>query len=153
MTKQTVGGTLGAIAGFTLAALVALPAVVLGADPVKVPAGAKEVRTESGLRYVDIKVGTGAEAKDGSLVMVNYRAWLENGTEFDSSYARREPFKFKVGAHEVISGWDEGVVGMRVGGVRKLIIPPDLGYGEQGAGERIPPNSTLIFEVHLLEVK
>jgi FKBP-type peptidyl-prolyl cis-trans isomerase FkpA len=153
MRKGELGTTWVIFAALAVATLVAIPAAVFGEQPMKVPPGAKEVKTESGLRYVDIKVGDGAEAKTGSLVMVNYRAWLADGKEFDSSYARREPYKFKVGAHEVITGWDEGMIGMRVGGVRKLIIPPELGYGAQGAGERIPPNSTLIFEVHLLEVK
>ncbi len=122
-------------------------------DPMKVEPGQKLTTADSGLKYVDLKSGTGEPAKAGQLVMVNYDAWLANGTKFDSSYARREPFRFKIGAGQVIQGWDEGVVGMRVGGKRKLIIPPALGYGEQGAGDRIPPNSTLVFEVELLEVK
>jgi FKBP-type peptidyl-prolyl cis-trans isomerase len=122
-------------------------------DPMKVEPGQKLTTADSGLKYVDLKVGKGEPAKVGQLVMVNYDAWLANGTRFDSSYARREPFRFKIGAGQVIQGWDEGVVGMRVGGKRKLIIPPGLGYGEQGAGDRIPPNSTLVFEIELLELK
>ena len=108
------------------------------------------ISTASGLKLSDIKVGTGAEASAGQTVSVNYRGILENGTEFDSSYGRGA-FKFPLGGGQVIKGWDEGVVGMKVGGKRKLIIPPELGYGKRGIGP-IPPNSTLIFEVELLEI-
>ena len=101
----------------------------------------------------DIKVGTGKEAKTGDTVTVNYRGTLTDGKQFDSSYDRGEPFTFHLGASEVIQGWDEGVQGMKVGGKRKLIIPSDLGYGEQGIGADIPPNSTLVFEVELLKVE
>ena len=106
--------------------------------------------TSSGLKYSDIKVGSGEEASPGKEVSVNYRGNLENGKEFDSSY-NRGPFKFSLGAGQVIKGWDEGVAGMQVGGKRKLIIPPEIGYGKRGVGP-IPPNSTLIFEVELLDV-
>ncbi len=101
----------------------------------------------------DIKVGTGKEAKTGDTVTVNYRGTLTDGKQFDSSYDRNEPFTFQLGAGNVIKGWDEGVQGMKVGGKRKLIIPSDLGYGEQGMGADIPPNSTLVFEVELLKVE
>lgn len=101
----------------------------------------------------DIKVGTGAEAKSGDTVTVNYKGTLTNGSQFDSSYDRGQPFTFQLGAGNVIQGWDEGVPGMKVGGKRKLIIPSDLGYGEQGMGADIPPNSTLVFEVELLKVE
>jgi FKBP-type peptidyl-prolyl cis-trans isomerase len=91
-------------------------------------------------------------AISGENVLVNYRGTLENGQEFDSSYSRNQPFSFPLGAGRVIRGWDEGVAGMKVGGKRKLVIPPDLAYGERGAGGVIPPNATLIFEVELLRV-
>jgi hypothetical protein len=112
----------------------------------------KERQTPSGLRITDLVIGSGDEAVAGKLVVVNYRGTLENGTEFDSSYGRG-PFSCPLGGGRVIKGWDEGVAGMRVGGKRKLVIPPDLAYGERGAGGVIPPNATLIFDVELLEVK
>ncbi|MFN7899638.1 MAG: FKBP-type peptidyl-prolyl cis-trans isomerase [Synechococcaceae cyanobacterium] len=111
----------------------------------------KEVVTPSGLRILDQEVGQGAEAVSGKTVSVNYRGTLANGKEFDSSYGRG-PFSFPLGGGRVIKGWDEGVVGMRVGGKRRLVIPPDLAYGERGAGGVIPPNATLTFEVELLAV-
>ena len=109
--------------------------------------------TASGLRITDLEVGTGAEASSGQTVVVHYRGTLEDGSQFDASYDRGTPFSFPLGAGRVIKGWDEGVQGMKVGGKRKLVIPPDLGYGARGAGGVIPPNATLIFEVELLEVK
>ena len=112
----------------------------------------KEVKTKSGLRYVDQKVGTGDKAEKGDTVTVHYTGWLKSGRKFDSSKDRGDPFKFELGAGRVIKGWDEGVAGMKVGGKRKLIIPPELGYGARGAGDVIPPNATLIFEVELLKV-
>ena len=107
--------------------------------------------TASGLRITELEIGDGALAGSGQTVVVNYRGTLENGREFDSSYGRG-PFSFPLGAGRVIKGWDEGVAGMKVGGKRKLVIPPDLAYGSRGAGGVIPPNATLIFEVELLDV-
>jgi len=112
-----------------------------------------EVTTASGLKYEDTKVGTGAEAKAGQTAVVHYTGWLTNGTKFDSSKDRGQPFTFPLGGGRVIKGWDEGVQGMKVGGTRKLTIPATLGYGAQGAGGVIPPNATLVFEVDLLELR
>ena len=106
-----------------------------------------EMKTE------DLTIGTGAEAINGKSVTVNYVGTLVDGTKFDSSYDRNEPFTFTLGTGEVIKGWDQGVLGMKVGGKRKLTIPADLGYGAAGAGGAIPPNATLIFEVELLKVE
>jgi peptidylprolyl isomerase len=108
--------------------------------------------TASGMKYTDEKVGTGASPQPGQVAVVHYTGWLENGTKFDSSRDRGQPFRFAIGRGQVIKGWDEGVATMKVGGVRKLTIPPALGYGAAGAGGVIPPNSTLIFEVELLDV-
>jgi FKBP-type peptidyl-prolyl cis-trans isomerase len=120
--------------------------------------GAQGKMTElaSGLKYTDTTVGTGAEATPGHKVSVHYTGWLDQngakGKKFDSSVDRGQPFSFALGAHQVIRGWDEGVAGMKVGGKRTLIIPPDLGYGARGAPGAIPPNATLIFDVELLKV-
>lgn len=108
------------------------------------------ITTASGLIIEEIRVGEGAAATPGQSVSVHYTGWLENGQKFDSSKDRNEPFEFPLGRGHVIKGWDEGVAGMQVGGVRKLTIPSDLGYGAYGAGGVIPPNATLIFEVELL---
>jgi peptidylprolyl isomerase len=110
------------------------------------------ITTPSGLQYVDIVEGTGAMPKAGQAVEVHYTGTLEDGTKFDSSLDRNQPFVFPIGTGRVIKGWDEGVMTMRVGGKRKLIIPPDLGYGARGAGGVIPPNATLIFDVELLRI-
>lgn len=111
------------------------------------------ITTPSGLVIEDVTVGDGAEAVAGRYVTVHYTGWLTNGSKFDSSKDRNDPFEFGLGQRQVIAGWDEGVQGMKVGGTRKLTIPPQLGYGARGAGGVIPPNATLVFEVELLEVQ
>jgi peptidylprolyl isomerase len=117
----------------------------------------KSMTTASGLQITDTKVGTGASPKRGQICVMHYTGWLyENGVKgkkFDSSLDRKVPFGFFLGEGKVIKGWDQGVVGMKVGGTRRLVIPPALGYGERGAGGVIPPHATLIFDVQLLEVK
>ena len=118
---------------------------------------AKVVTTASGLKYQDLKVGDGVTAQAGDVVQVHYTGWLTpdgvtKGKKFDSSVDRGEPFPFKLGAGEVIKGWDEGVAGMKVGGKRRLIIPSSLGYGDAGSGP-IPPKATLLFDVELLKIK
>jgi len=120
--------------------------------PPPLPAGVQTTTTTSGLQYQDISVGSGAEAKSGDNVSVHYTGWLTDGTKFDSSVDRNQPFQFKLGAGNVIKGWDEGVAGMKVGGKRRLTIPPDLGYGAQGSPPVIPANATLIFDVELLGI-
>jgi FKBP-type peptidyl-prolyl cis-trans isomerase FkpA len=112
-----------------------------------------EVTMPDGLKYTDDQIGTGAEATAGKTAVVHYTGWLMDGTKFDSSVDRNQPFSFPLGGGQVIKGWDEGVVGMKVGGKRTLIIPPALGYGARGAGNVIPPNATLKFEVQLLDVR
>jgi FKBP-type peptidyl-prolyl cis-trans isomerase len=106
----------------------------------------------SGLEIEDQIIGNGDEAVAGQNVEVHYTGWLTDGTKFDSSHNRNQTFSFKLGAGQVIAGWDQGVAGMKVGGTRKLTIPPDMGYGERGAGGVIPPNATLIFKVELISV-
>ncbi|HUY69867.1 MAG TPA: FKBP-type peptidyl-prolyl cis-trans isomerase [Candidatus Tyrphobacter sp.] len=124
-------------------------------NPVESIKQTKDMPTETnGLQITDEIIGTGAEAKAGDTVTVNYVGTLTDGKKFDSSYDRNEPFSFVLGAGQVIKGWDEGVAGMKVGGKRRLVIPPDLAYGNQSIGNGlIPANSTLIFEVELLAVK
>ncbi len=133
--------------------LVSLTAPSLAADG----APGKMTELANGLKYTDTNVGTGAEATKGHKVSVHYTGWLYNngakGAKFDSSLDRGQPFAFALGAQQVIQGWDEGVAGMKVGGKRTLIIPPDLGYGARGAGGAIPPNATLMFDVELLGVQ
>jgi FKBP-type peptidyl-prolyl cis-trans isomerase len=111
------------------------------------------IKTPSGLTIEDLILGTGDAAKSGQRVSVHYTGWTTDGKKFDSSKDRGQPFSFGLGRGEVIRGWDEGVAGMKVGGKRKLTIPPDLGYGSRGAGNVIPPNATLLFEVELLAVR
>jgi peptidylprolyl isomerase len=109
--------------------------------------------TQSGLKYYDLKVGSGSSPTIGQTVVVHYTGWLQDGTQFDSSVDRGQPFSFQIGKGAVIPGWDEGVLTMKIGGKRQLLIPPSLAYGASGSGNTIPPNSTLIFEVELLEIK
>lgn len=111
------------------------------------------VKTPSGLQYADLVVGKGREAHAGETASVHYTGTLVDGTKFDSSKDRNQPFSFRLGAGQVIKGWDEGVEGMKIGGTRKLVIPSDLGYGARGAGSAIPPNATLIFIVELLDLR
>jgi peptidylprolyl isomerase len=126
-----------------------LAAVTLG----PVFAEGQPVTTASGLQYTDVKEGKGLSPKEGQVVIVHYTGTLPNGTKFDSSRDRGDPFKFTLGAGQVIKGWDEGIATMKVGGQRSLVIPPELGYGPQGAGGVIPPNSTLHFDVELIGVE
>jgi peptidylprolyl isomerase len=111
------------------------------------------VKTPSGLQYEDLVPGSGASPSPGKTVIVHYTGWLTNGTKFDSSVDRNEPFSFTIGSGQVIPGWDEGVMSMKIGGKRKLVIPPELGYGAAGAGGVIPANATLVFEVILLDIR
>jgi peptidylprolyl isomerase len=136
---------------FTLG-LLAVPAVGSAAAASKSKAQ-KTVTLPDGLKYTDLVTGKGAQPKKGQTVSVHYVGTLTNGTKFDSSRDRGQPFSFALGEGQVIAGWDEGVATMRVGGRRKLIIPPKLGYGDAGAGGVIPPNATLIFDIELLGIQ
>jgi FKBP-type peptidyl-prolyl cis-trans isomerase len=110
-------------------------------------------KTPSGLQYQDVVTGTGPAARPGQVAVVHYTGWLTDGTKFDSSRDHGEPFSFPIGEGQVIAGWDQGVAGMKVGGRRKLLIPPDLGYGEMGSPPVIPPSATLVFDVELLKLQ
>ncbi len=142
--------TLGLMMPITAAA----PAMAQGSGPSDFPADGKyQVTTPSGLQYTDVKVGSGATPKTGQDVTVHYAGYLVDGTKFDASKDHGGPFTFTIGEGQVIKGWDEGVMGMKIGGERQLRIPSDLGYGSRGAGASIPPNATLLFDVELLGVK
>ena len=142
---------------------IARTVVVLAVFAAVMPFGGSNAATNqviempNGLKYTDTKTGEGAIAAAGNKVSVHYTGWLytndAKGAKFDSSVDRGQPFQFTLGAHQVIAGWDEGVAGMKVGGKRTLIIPPELGYGARGAGGVIPPNATLMFDVELLRVQ
>lgn len=141
------------------AAIVVSQTTTHKATPVRVPntnaptkVSGDGVKTDSGLQYWDIKVGTGTVANDGDKVKVHYTGWFTSGKKFDSSVDAHQPYSFTIGKGDVIKGWDEGVTGMKVGGKRQLRIPPELAYGEKGYKDIIPPNSTLIFDVQLLGV-
>ena len=136
----------------SIAGIAALASTVVVRDIARAAAPPKTVALPSGLKFVDEKSGKGPAAKSGDEVRVHYVGTLVDGTKFDSSRDRNQPFDFPLGGGQVIRGWDEGVAGMRVGGLRKLIVPPSLGYGEQGAGDKIPPNATLIFTIELLAI-
>jgi peptidylprolyl isomerase len=137
------------------------PTPTAGSAPGPAPAGpagktadaaGKMVTLPSGLKYVDIKVGSGESPKPGQTVVVHYTGTLQDGAKFDSSLDRNEPFEFVLGGHHVIPGWEKGIATMKPGGKRKLVIPPDLAYGSQANGP-IPPNSTLNFDIELLSIK
>ena len=138
-------------------ALIAALAFAAAAPTAAMAQAAGATTTSSGLKIMDTKVGTGATPRAGQICIMHYTGWLyeggAKGKKFDSSLDRGQPFEFPLGRRQVISGWDEGVATMKVGGKRTLIIPPELGYGPRGAGGIIPPNATLIFEVELLDVK
>jgi FKBP-type peptidyl-prolyl cis-trans isomerase len=161
MTMKAVSGRICLMALLSAAACLgpANPAYSQTSGSPPAPASSKLDAKGKELQKIDVKVGSGAEAVKGKAVVVHYTGWLydpgtsQKGAKFDSSRDRNVPFGFVLGEGRVIRGWEEGVQGMKVGGQRTLIIPPDMGYGERGAGGVIPPNATLIFDVELIEVK
>lgn len=153
MAYRFVALGLLAVAGILIAVGCAKKGVQNQAASTNTAAGSNMVVTASGLKYQILKEGDGAVAKAGQTVTVIYTGWLTDGTKFDSSLDHGGTFQFQLGAGRVIKGWDEGVAGMKVGEKRKLTIPPDLGYGAQGADGAIPPNATLVFDVELAGVQ
>ena len=150
VSTQSTSTTTGVTPAGDAPATGATPA---GDAPATGGTGGQMHKLANGLQYEDLAVGSGKMAEPGMNVSVHYTGWLTTGEKFDSSVDRGQPFKFQLGAGQVIRGWDEGVKGMRIGGKRKLTIPPDLGYGARGAGGVIPPNATLVFDVELLDVQ
>lgn len=158
---HSTGARVGSQLAAAVFALAAHAAMAQGAAPPSAPSTVSKLSAiVTDLQKLDVKQGTGAEAQSGKPVVVHYTGWLYDpaapegrGAKFDSSRDRGVPFGFFLGGGKVIKGWDEGVVGMKVGGQRRLIIPPSLGYGERGAGGVIPPNATLMFDVELIDVK
>jgi len=147
---------LAALAAAAAPALADQPAHAKPARPAahdRAKPGPKTVTLPDGLRYTDVVAGKGAQPKEGQTVVVHYVGTLTDGKKFNSSRDRNEPFEFPLGVHKVIPCWDEGIATMRVGGRRKLVCPPQLAYGERGAGGVIPPNATLLFDVELLSIK
>lgn len=144
---------IGIVMGLIVVALIATACAQSSAGAGPAGSGGNEATTPSGLKYTDVVVGTGAQPQTGQTAIVHYTGWLLDGKKFDSSKDRGQPFTFPLGRGRVIKGWDEGVATMKVGGTRRMTIPPDLAYGPQGAGGVIPPNATLTFEVELLDVK
>jgi peptidylprolyl isomerase len=153
MSKKTL--LLGAACIPVVAAVILVILTTLMAAPRKdgSPGDGKEITTASGLKYVELKIGEGKEAKEGSTVSVHYTGTLEDGTKFDSSLDKGKPYPVTIGRSSVIQGWHEGLQGMKAGGKRKLIIPPKLAYGAEGRPPQIPGNATLIFELEVLDVK
>ena len=145
-TKSAVSSTSATTSPATTSPAATAPA----AKPAGTAPAAAEVELPGGLKYVDLKVGEGDIAEAGLTATVHYTGWLTDGTKFDSSLDRNQPLQFRIGAGNVIRGWDEGVKGMRIGGKRHLTIPPDMGYGAAGYAPVIPPNATLVFDVELL---
>ena len=147
-SRALIAALLAATGSLTL-----LPLAEPGQEQPQASAPAREVVTPSGLKYLDLKVGKGEEAIIGKIVEVQYTGWLADGTKFDSCRDSGLPFTFRLGAGDAIKGWDEGLVGMKVGGKRKLVIPPDLGFGKQGVGSVVPPDAILVYEFELLGVR
>ncbi|HST54215.1 MAG TPA: FKBP-type peptidyl-prolyl cis-trans isomerase [Pyrinomonadaceae bacterium] len=153
--KTTAGGGTVGKRNKVIAAVVVIALVAAGAAYLLAPlfGGTSEVTTGSGLKYTDLVVGTGPSPKPGQTAVVNYTGTLTDGTKFDSSLDHGQPYAFPIGRGKVIKGWDEGVLTMKVGGRRRLVVPPSLGYGAMGHPPDIPPNATLIFDVELLDIK